>query len=58
MSVISTLIEPHRVTRVFFDCRAVVPNPADIRHVEQAIERSTVRAQADDDAQLTLPTVA
>jgi hypothetical protein len=58
MSVISTLIEPHRVTRVFFDCRAVVPNPADLRRIEQAIERSIVRAQAVDDAQVTLPTAA
>ena len=38
MSVITTLIEPHRVTRVFFDSRAVVPNPTDLRRIEQAIE--------------------
>jgi hypothetical protein len=31
MSVISTVIEPHRVTRVFCDCRDLAPNPAD-RH--------------------------
>jgi hypothetical protein len=43
------------VTRVFFDCRAVVPNPADLRRIEQAIERSIVRAQAVDDVQVTLP---
>ena len=58
MSVITTLIEPHRVTRVFFDCRAVVPNPADLRRIEQAIERSIVWAQAIDDAQVTLPMAA
>jgi hypothetical protein len=51
MSLISTLIEPHRVTRVFFDCRAVVPHAAELLHIEQAIERSIVRAQADDNAQ-------
>ena len=54
MSMMSTVIEPHRVTRVFFDCRAVVPNPADLRRVEQASERSIARAQTDDDTQLTL----
>ena len=58
MSVITTLIEPHRVMRVFFDCRAVVPNPADLRRIEQAIERSIVWAQAIDDAQVTLPMAA
>ena len=31
MSVISTWIEPHRVTRVFFDCRDTMPNPAHVR---------------------------
>jgi hypothetical protein len=55
MSVIATLIEPHRVTRVFFDCRAAVPKTAGLRRIEQAIERSIVRARADDDAQVTLP---
>jgi hypothetical protein len=54
MSVISTLIEPHRVTRVFFDCRDVDPNPADLRSIEQAIKRSIALPEADDDAQVTL----
>jgi hypothetical protein len=44
MSVISTLVEPHRVTRVFFDCRAVVPNPADLSRIEQAVRRSNARS--------------
>jgi hypothetical protein len=52
--VISTSIEPHHVTRVFFNCRAVVPNPADLRRIEQAIERSIALPEADDDAQVTL----
>jgi hypothetical protein len=58
MSVISTLIEPHRVTRVFFDCRDTMPNPADRRRIEQAIERSCALPQADDDAEESLPLAA
>jgi hypothetical protein len=50
MSVMSTLIEPHRVTRVFFDCRAVVLHSADQSRIEQAIERSIALPQVDDDA--------
>jgi hypothetical protein len=58
MSVISTLIEPHRVTRVFSDCRDTMPNPADRRRIEQAIERSFALPQADDDAEESLPLAA
>ena len=58
MSMITTLIEPHRVTRVFFDCLNTAPDPADQRRIEQAIERSIVWAQAIDDAQVTLPMAA
>jgi hypothetical protein len=58
MSVISTSIEPHRVTRVFFDCRNAAPDPADQRHIEQAIERSIALPQVDDDTQVTLPLAA
>jgi hypothetical protein len=54
MPVISTSIEPHRVMRVFFDCRAVVPKTADLRRIEQAIERSIALPEANDDAQVTL----
>ena len=54
MSVISTLIEPHRVTRVFFDCRDGAPDPRDQRRIERAIERSVALPQTDDDAQVTL----
>ena len=55
MPVISPSIEPLRVTRVFFDCRAaVVPNPADLRR----IERSIALPEADDDAQVTLSLAA
>jgi hypothetical protein len=55
MAVISTLIEPHRVTRVFFDCRDAAPDPADQRRVERAIELSNARRQANDDTQVTWP---
>lgn len=58
MSVISTLIEPHRVTRVFFDCRDTMPNPADGRRIEQAIERSFALPHADDAAEESPPLAA
>jgi hypothetical protein len=58
MSVISTLIEPHRVTRVFFDCRDVAPDPADQRRIEQAIQRSFALPQSDDDTEESLPLAA
>jgi hypothetical protein len=48
MSVIATLIEPHRVTRIFFDCRNARADPADQRRVEQAIEASVAQGQADE----------
>jgi hypothetical protein len=56
--VISTSIEPHRVTRVFFDCLNAAPDPADQRRIEQAIERSIALPQVDDDTQVTLPLAA
>ena len=58
MSVISAVIEPHRVTRVFFDCRDAAPDPADQRRIEQAVQRSFALPQSDDDAQVTLPLAA
>jgi hypothetical protein len=58
MSLISTLIEPRRVTRMFFNCRDVAPDRADQRRIEQAIERSNALPQTDDDAQVTLPLAA
>jgi hypothetical protein len=58
MSVISTLIEPRRVTRVFFDCRDLAPNPADQRRIEQAIKRSIALPQADDDTEESLSLAA
>ena len=58
MSVISTLIEPRRVTRVFFDCRDRAPDPADQRCIEQAIKRSIALPQADDDTEESLSLAA
>ena len=45
MSVIATVIEPRRVTRVLFDSHDVAIG--DQRRIEQAIERSL--AEADDE---------
>ena len=58
MSVISTLIEPRRVTRVFFDCRDLAPDPADQRRIEQAIERSIAVLQSNDDTEESLSLTA
>jgi hypothetical protein len=58
MSVISTLIEPHRVTRVFFDCLDLAPDPADQRRIERAIQRSFALLQSDDDILPALPLAA
>ena len=50
MSVIATVIEPHRVTRVIFDAHDLAIG--DQRRIEQAIERSL--AEADDDEGMLL----
>jgi hypothetical protein len=51
MAVIDVVIKPHRMTRVFFDCRDEAPEPADQWRIEQGIAHSTALADADDDAQ-------
>jgi hypothetical protein len=48
MAVTGTLIQPHGVTRVFFDCRNAAADAADRRRVEEAIEESIVLARAED----------
>jgi hypothetical protein len=48
MPVISTLVEPERVTRIFFDCREAPGDSADQQRIEQAIERSFALARAED----------
>jgi hypothetical protein len=47
MSAIDIVIEPHRVTRVFFDCRDIAHDSADRRRIEQAIKGSIALAEAD-----------
>jgi hypothetical protein len=38
------------VTRIFFDCRDAVADPADQRRIERAIGASIALGQGDDDA--------
>ena len=54
MSVMDVVIEPKRVTRVFFDCRDAESDSADQWRIEQQVARSLALAQADDDEQDTL----
>ena len=49
MSVIATSIEPHRVTRIFLDCRDAPPELVDLRSIERAIEQSIAMADAIED---------
>jgi hypothetical protein len=49
MSVIAIQTEPHRVTRMFFDCCSAVADQADRRRIEVAIEHSTAIAEPEDD---------
>ena len=58
MAMIDTVIRQHRATRMFFDCRDTVPDPGDLRRIEQAIERSIALGQEDGDAQDELPLAA
>ena len=56
MSVIDVVIEPNRVTRVFFDGRDAAPT--DRWRIEQQVARSLALAQAHDDEQDMLPWAA
>jgi hypothetical protein len=47
--VIANLVEPHRVTRIFFDRRDAPPDPVDERRIERAIEQSVALDQGADD---------
>jgi hypothetical protein len=49
MSVIATSIGPHRLTRIFLDCRDAAPDPADLRRIEQAIAQSIAMTDAAED---------
>ena len=50
MSVIAIQTEPHRVTRMFFDCCDAAADPVDQRRIEVAIEHSNALAEPEDDA--------
>ena len=50
MPVIAISIEPDRVTRIFFDCRDVPPDPGDPRRIELAIEDSYAAAEETEEA--------
>jgi hypothetical protein len=46
MSVIAAEAEPHGVTRIFFDCRPVDPDPREIVRIARTIEQSEAAASA------------
>ena len=48
--MIAIQIEPHRVTRMFFDCRNAAADPLDQRHIEVAMEHAIALAEAEDEA--------
>lgn len=50
MSLIATSIEPHRVTRIFLDCRDTPPDPGDLLRIEQALVASAALARSRGDA--------
>ena len=50
MSVIAIETEPHRVTRMFFDCCNAAADPVDQRRIEVAIKHSNAIAEPEDDA--------
>jgi len=49
MPMIGTVIEPRRVTRVFFDCRDAAPGPDDQRHIAAAVAAALALGETDDD---------
>jgi hypothetical protein len=49
MPKIETLIEPRRVTRVFFDCRDAAPGPDDQRRIAAAIAAAIALGDDEDD---------
>jgi hypothetical protein len=46
MSVIATCIEPHGVTRIFFDCVPADPDPRDVVRISDAITRTAATTKA------------
>jgi hypothetical protein len=51
MPMIETLIEPRRVTRVFFDCRDAAPGPDDQRCIAAAVAAAIALGDEEDDEQ-------
>jgi hypothetical protein len=49
MPLIATSIESQRVTRIFLDCRAAPPDPADLLRIERAIEDSAALAGSTEE---------
>jgi hypothetical protein len=49
MSVIAISSGPHRLTRIFLDCRDAPPDPADLRRIERAIAQSIAMTDAAED---------
>jgi hypothetical protein len=54
MPMIETLIEPRRVTRVFFDCRDAPADPDDQRRITKAVESALALARDDGDEEASL----
>jgi hypothetical protein len=50
MSVIAIQNEPHRVTRMFFDCCEAAVDPVDQRRIQVAMEHSIDLAAPEGDA--------
>ena len=50
MPVIAISIEPCRVIRIFFDCRDVPTDHADLRRIERAVEDAYAIAEAAEEA--------
>jgi hypothetical protein len=50
VSVIAIQIEPHRVTRMFFDCCNAAADPLDQRSIQIAMEHAIALAEPEDEA--------
>jgi hypothetical protein len=48
MSLIATGIEPHGVTRIFFDCRPADPDRRDEVRIARAVEQAAASAESKD----------
>jgi hypothetical protein len=48
MPLIATVIRPHGLTRMFFDCRDTDPDPRDQQRIERAIEAAAALGRTDE----------